>query len=453
MQPDAPTAAAGTRPPLPPRPEPLTAPPVESSSPAAPPAPERRTTVPYVTGGLPAAEGADEPEQSVQAAIEASTRAESSLSASASAMHQLTTGLTGAREAQEQLVAELGRLRLVLGSSNERRLMLERRLELVSEERDRAVRQIEELSAEAERERAFLVEEQDRFLNSMIEDHDSALAAVIRERDEAREQAARVAGGVLGIERHNRPTSPNLPKPNTDALATQQALQEARHTIEKLMAERDRARDVLRRLQSQRDEAQDAVDRLSEELKSARSELHDVLAAQTARLTEQAGERVNQDAKRTDPVAMYGERPTFPAPHPAFADALAASRAKTPPVPPPADVLAAAQPSRSPPPEQLRAALFSSGPPQADPPAGPESLEDLLPSMGLADSPAAAPSGSPVSSGGLPPLPSQSAGKRPALKQKPDPASHSLGGYSKGPDDIEPEQIDAIRLPSSKPPR
>jgi hypothetical protein len=449
-----------------PRPEPREAGPVVT----VPAGVDRRTTVPYSSSAERKPEPSSaEPEAHFQAALDASTRAEASLSSLFKAIQEATTGVSGAREANDQLSTELQRVREMLGSSNGRRLVLERRLALVEEERDRYLVELEELKTSSARERTFLIEEQDRFLNSMIDEHEAALATAIRERDEARDKAARVADGALGIgQRQDKKTAPAMPAVSQSPPLNQQALAEARRTIEKLMSERDRARDVLRRLQGQRDEAQESVERLTQEVASVRTELERVSQPGVVLKAEGSGDRVNQDAKRTDPVGMFMERPalerpTFPAPQPDFDDALAASRAKTPPRPPSPAVLAASQPGtvRTPPPEELRAALFSSEPPARATPRGlsptsapPQPYPPASP-VPPAPTPAQSATTAPPAANPPPVRPSLSpqSPKRPVLKQKPDPASHSLGGYSKSAEEIEPERIDAVRLPSSKPPR
>jgi predicted nuclease with TOPRIM domain len=413
---------------------------------AAGPSPNRpRATLPYASSR---ARGVEDSEAHVEAALEASSRAEASLSALLKTIHQVTTGVSGAREANEVLVAELQSVREMLRSSHDRRSALERRIALVEQERDSARRSFEDLRSSSAADRTFLMEEQDRFLQAVMEEHEQTVGDLIRERDESREQAARVTSGLIGIQgRHSAPTNPNLPAPSADA---QQALAEARRTIERLVAERDRARDVLRKLQAQRDEAQDAVDRLTAEVEETREELARNLEERANLVT--GSERANPDGKRTDPVPAIMDRPTFPAPPQQVDAAVAASRANTPPMPlivPSAD--APVRSSVTPPPEELRSALFSSDPPRDEdweptpsdhaarqapsqpPPAAEENRATPLPKLPDDDGP-------------------QITIKRPPLKPKPDPASHSLGGYSMAGDGIESDRIDTAKIRASKPP-
>jgi|RhiMethySRZTD1v2_1073278.scaffolds.fasta_scaffold11028_11 hypothetical protein len=421
------------------RPAPLGAPSVAPSS------TKMRSTLPYVATR---ARNVEESEAHVEAALEASTRAEASLSALLNAIHQVTTGVSGAREANDALVAELQSAREMLRTTNERRLALERRIALVEQERDALRLAGEELRASATHDRTFLMEEQDRFLQAVMEEHEVALAELVRERDEAREQAARVTSGLLGIPARNSsaPTNPNLPVPSEDAQKLGQSLGEARRTIERLVAERDRARDVLRRLQTQRDEAQDAVDRLTREVDEVRDALARQVEERASLVT--GSERQNPDGKRTDPVPPIMERPTFPVPPPAQHAAIAASRIPTPPGPLPAlGPIHVQLPSKpTPPPEELRGALFTSDAPPESGRATPETHP-----IALALPPALDPE-----AGRATPLPDEGPQitiKRPPLKPKPDPASHSLGGYSMAGEAVESDRIDTARIRTSKPPQ
>jgi hypothetical protein len=415
---------------------------------AGPSAAKQRSTLPYANSR---GRSIEDSEAHVEAALEASSRAEASLSALLKSIHQVTTGVSGAREANDALVAELQSVREMLRSSNERRSALERRIALVEQERDAARRTLEESKNSSSADRTFLMEEQDRFLQAVMEEHEQTVGELVRERDEARERAARVTSGLIGIqERHSAQTNPNLSAPTEDAQKLGHALADARRTIERLLAERDRARDVLRRLQEQRDEAQDAVDRLTEEVEETREAL---ARSVEDRISPTAAlERANPDGKRTDPVpAAIMDRPTFPAPAQQQDAAIAASRAATPPMPvivPVADP--APKGSLTPPPEELRGALFSSDPPR-------DEDWDAAP----ARSEQAAPSEPPPSAeeGRATPLPKAADDegphitiKRPPLKPKPDPASHSLGGYSMAGEGIESDRIDTAKIRASKPP-
>ena len=161
---------------------------------------DRRRTLSYEERVLAQTEP-PQPDAHVQAAIEASTRAEANLSSLLRAIQEASSGVSGVREANDRLAAELRRVREILSVVNERRMMLERRIAMLEDDRERSLREVDQARLDATRDRAFLVEEQDRFLSSMLEDHEKAIAALRRERDDAREKAVRMTSGLLGIER------------------------------------------------------------------------------------------------------------------------------------------------------------------------------------------------------------------------------------------------------------
>lgn len=202
----------------------------------------------------------------VQSAIEAGTRAEASLSALHRAIHQISSGVSDVREANERLLSELERVRGLLGSSNEQKLALSNELALIVEERNQARRALEEQRSEAARERAFLIQEQDAFIKELLEDHERVVARLINERDAALGRPGRVS-----------PTQVTQPLNKLRADATDRAAADARATIEQLNAERSRQLELLRRLQTQRDQLQTAVDRLTIERDEARIRLAKLL--------------------------------------------------------------------------------------------------------------------------------------------------------------------------------
>lgn len=191
--------------------------------------------------------------QRVQAALAASTRTEATLSGLMRAVQEVTTGLTDAREDNSELAQVLATLRETLTANIEEKTSLEVQLASLTVERDHALREVEQARADAERDRAFLVEEQDRFLAALLEEHEEALISLKAERDDAlaRARARREATTAPVVKK-----TPNLP---SDTLELQHELMVARESIEKLLGERQRWLETLRRLQTQRDEAQRAL--------------------------------------------------------------------------------------------------------------------------------------------------------------------------------------------------
>lgn len=104
-------------------------------------------------------------EQTVEAALAASTRAEATLGALYRAIQQVTQGVSGAREANDQLASELHRVREMLAASNEQRLVFMNQVSL-----------LEQQLADARSDREFLIQEQDRFLAGLLEEHEAAVA-------------------------------------------------------------------------------------------------------------------------------------------------------------------------------------------------------------------------------------------------------------------------------------
>ena len=185
-------------------------------------------TPPELTASEPEAQ--EPSEEHVRAALAASSRAEASLSALHRAIQLVTANVSGAREANSQLNQELARVREMLGSSNEERLALKNRVELLE-------RALVEARDQADAERRYIIDDQDRFLAGLLDEHEQTLERVVREREALRAQLEQMARRDAAEERRSNLTPPD--RPITDAA---QELVEARHVIEKLTTERDRSR-------------------------------------------------------------------------------------------------------------------------------------------------------------------------------------------------------------------
>lgn len=262
------------------------------------------------------AHGASEGTEQLRTAVAASARAEASLSALQRAIQQVASGVTGAKEANEHLSAELHRVRELLASTNEQRLALRNRADQLEAELARA-------HADAKADRDFLIEEQDRFLTALLEEHEATVERIDRERQRALAEVARLE--------QRRPSGAH--RAHTPA-------GDGDEQLAKLLEERDRSRQVVRRLQTQRDEAQAEATRLAAALEEARRQLIHVGRPATteppdrfARRTEPARPHPTDDADVPEPEAALpaGDRPTL--------DGAAFRRATLPPEP---DELAAA---------------------------------------------------------------------------------------------------------------
>jgi chemotaxis protein histidine kinase CheA len=190
------------------------------------------------------------------AALSASSRAEASLSTLMRSIRDLSSGVTGAREANLQLLRELEAMADLLGDANERQLALRNRVSLLEQTLERAQR-------EAANERSYILEQQDAFIAAMMEDHEQVVRELNAELDAARARPSQ------------RPT--NYPElPSVAAAAHEADLKEelaaAQSIVQRLLAERERARETLLKLQAQRDEAQATVATLTRERDQARAD-------------------------------------------------------------------------------------------------------------------------------------------------------------------------------------
>lgn len=386
--------------------------------PLEPPRPGLRPAAGSAAGSVPAPVGTlapespRDPEEHVRAALEASTRAEATLSALMRAVQQVTTGVSGAQEANEKLASELGRVREMLASANEQRLALKNRVQILEDELRRSERALRELRAEAERDRSFLMEEQDRFLAALLEEHERELAKLRRELDEGR---ASDFAAVIPSEKKTLPGLARVTEPQDPGFA------ELRAELDRLLTERDRSRDLLRRVQMQRDDAQRAAGDCARERDEARAEVARLSAqleappevraqlhAQDARISTLSAE---SPGRRTDPgipLLDLSQRATSPPPQGVLEAALVASRQPSPP----------GLPLISPPPAEKAPIELREAPPRAPPP---------------------------------PPL--EDSGSRPppvGLLRRQDPLKRPVGGYSLK--ELEEEHVDDKRR-SSKPPR
>src|SRR6185295_12093232 len=110
----------------------------------------------------------------LHAALSASGKAEASLSTLMRSIRDLSAGVSGAREANVQLLRELEAMSDLLGAANERQLALKNRVNLLEQSLERA-------QIESSRERAYILDQQDAFIAAMMEDHELVVAELNRE--------------------------------------------------------------------------------------------------------------------------------------------------------------------------------------------------------------------------------------------------------------------------------
>jgi hypothetical protein len=304
-----------------------------------------------------------EAEAHLELAIAASARTEAGLGVLSRAVQHLSAGMSSVREANESLTRELGVLHEQLAASHEADLVF----------RHRAV-MLEQALARSERERNYLIEQQDGFIVLLLEDHEREIAALRVETTRAS------ADGETDEVRVAR-----------DALIA------AEEEILRLRMEREQLRDDLARAQVQREEAQGIVVRIASERDQALIELS----------------RTRSSERQRAPLFF---RPSEPAPHPvARLELESLPRRSSGPSADPSPTRASAEP----------------GPGTAPSPEG-------LPSAGLGPSVSESP----------PPGPSSS---KPPLKQKPDPSTRPLIGYSLAGGELLAERLEGARI-SSRPP-
>jgi chromosome segregation ATPase len=129
-----------------------------------------------------------------------------------------------------------------------------------------------ERAARADQERAFALEEQERFVKSVVDEYEAKLGALTQSRDEAVGRAEELAAkaGALRRAGSGAPTLKFTAAPSTDSDPLALRVRELEEQAEQVQHERELSREVLRRLQLQRDEAQEAAARLTREVEALR---------------------------------------------------------------------------------------------------------------------------------------------------------------------------------------
>ncbi len=337
----------------------------------------------------------------MQAALNASGRAEASLTTLMRAIRDLSSGVSGAREANLQLLRELEAMADMLGSANEQQLAMKNRVALLEQT-------LERVHQEAAAERGYILDQQDAFIAAMMEDHEQVLVELHRELEVARARPSQ------------RPTTlPDFPGVSAPGEQSdlRSALDAAERTIEKLFAERDRARETLLKLQAQRDEAQATVARLTRERDQARadhshSRINDAMRqAIPPSTTPLPGLRAASTLPPTEETPRPPELgPESPVAAPSSAPVRVGSMSR--PRAPALELSPREVPNRpSPPPEELRAALH----PPSSKPSG------VALGVPAAEEQRDTPPGPPVLSDAPPP---------PAVSPSKEPGPRSGGGYS-----------------------
>jgi hypothetical protein len=426
----------------------------------APPAPDfeallgLRTPMPSVP---------DDGDEHVRPAIDAGARAGTTLSELSKMVVELSSGVVGARHANEQLLQELTTLRALLSAAREQQAASERRVAELEQE-------VLDARDQAERERQLVTAQHDDFITALIEEHEAELDLQAGERatstmdasagDLAR-QLVQAEGARLDAEAERERLEAELAR-----VAAQR--DEARALAEKRERERNELRaeaSLLRAQLSMHRSASTAPPpplngprspsyRPPSALRLDTSELDSTLLARssppripvTPRLPNVPRlpppppelERVVANAERSESASAFprvstrpgvgAPKPTEPAPAPSFGPA---PTGWTPPPPAPTGWT----PPPPAPTETSDEQRASSTPPAA---ALPVNEATTVPPRPRVISAASLPLG----------LPNQA----PALKQKPHPTTRPLISYSLGEDGVRTETLEGARI-SSKPPK
>jgi hypothetical protein len=425
----------------------------------APPAPDFEALLAGLPTPIPLLTG--EEEQHFRTAVDAGARAGTTLSELSKMVAELSSGVVGAKHANEQLLQELTTLRAMLSASSDQQVVFERRIAELEQE-------VTAARAEVERERQFLTSQHDDFITALIEEHEAELDAQASER-----ATTSMDAGASDLAR-------KLVQAETARLQAE--------------AERERAREALAKVSAQRDEAQLRAEKRERE----RDELRAEASLLRARLS------THRSASTAPPPPVTSPRPPSFHPPPALRldagelDSTLHARpsqpriAVAPRVPSAASRVPSVVPRLTPPPVELQRAVVSAkrtesasefprvgtrpgvgGPKPSEPPAPPSfgpaptgwtppppPLEDEDVAADATTAPPVArvkpneaatvpPRPRVISAASLPPgLPSQA----PLLKQKPDPATRPLISYSLGEDGVRTETLEGARI-SSKPPK
>lgn len=371
--------------------------PADSNPPLESGVPPARSTSPSLLGRSQA---------HAAAALSGCARAEANLGTLLRSVQHLAASVSSAREAKADVVQELDTLRALLGAADEEQLTLKHRVALLEQTLERTER-------ETAREKAFLLDEQDTFIAGLWDEHAYEVSD-LRRRLASAEQTLRAS------QEENQALTSNAESAHREVEEQTRRLRKAEAEVARLLTTSNDGRDTLHRLQVEREEAQLAAAQAFRERDQLRAELGRLKAttssAKTSVSTAPAGE----------PSGVSSTQGSVAAPIPLVMRAeigrITSESARTTAARVDKDLEAPRSPSQmnnpvrrpSVPPEELRAAITEI---------------ELSPSS----------------------KPASSSSSRAAIKQKPDPSTRPLIGYSLS-GDLPEERIESTR-PGSRPPR
>jgi hypothetical protein len=133
-----------------------------------------------VFSGLSSHVTGDQLVDSLQSALSAASRGEAGLGSLHRSVRDASRALTSLRHAHESLGEELRVMYRGLNEVMSEKAAVERYAALLTQERDAALDAAEEARREANREREFLLHEQDRFIQLLLEEHEAELQQLRR---------------------------------------------------------------------------------------------------------------------------------------------------------------------------------------------------------------------------------------------------------------------------------
>jgi hypothetical protein len=335
------------------------------------------------------------------AALSGCTRAEANLGALLRSVQHLAASVSSAREAKEDVARELEHLRALLGEAEEEQLTLKHRIALLEQSLERSER-------EATREKAFLLDEQDSFIAGLWDEHAyevgelrRRLASAEQTLRESQEETQELASSKDSARREVEEQTRRLRKSEAEVSRLLDASGDARETLMRLQVEREEAQLAAAQACRERDQLRAELARLKSGISSTQPGLGPASSPSPGSL-EPPGAQASVAAPI--PLVMRSESARVTA---ARVDKdLEAPRS-------PSQITGQVR-RHSVPPEELRAALT-----ELD-------VEPLS-------------------------KPAASSSSRSAIKQKPDPSTRPLIGYSLS-GDLPEERIESTR-PGSRPPR
>ncbi|HWA74117.1 MAG TPA: hypothetical protein VG937_17360 [Polyangiaceae bacterium] len=338
------------------------------------------------------------------AALSGCARAEANLENLLRGVQHLAAAVSNAREAKADVVHEIETLRSLLGDAEEQQLTLKHRVALLEQALDRTER-------ENAREKAFLLDEQDTFIAGLWDEH-------AQEVSDLRRRLASAEDTLRASQEENQALTGRGENAHREVEEQTRRLRKAEAEVARLLKASNEERDRLHRVHIEREEAQLAAAQAFRERDQLRAELGRLKAenAKISSLHAPSAEASATKASQSSPAAPIPlvMRTEIGRITTESARMTAARMDKDLEVPRSPSQMSDSTRRPSVPPEELRAAITE--------------LE-FEPSS----------------------KPASSSASRSAIKQKPDPSTRPLIGYSLS-GDLPEERIESAR-PSSRPPR